>query len=534
VSTASRLGRARDWPLRRRFTASVVLAAVLLVVATALTTASLVRVASAQSRVTDTFFDAARTSSDLLTAYLDQETGVRGYLLTDDPRFREPYTRGLGEEQSAVDRLTRRLVHEPALLTELDRVRAAAVRWRSGYAGQTLADVSRGRSADVTKPEQDRGKQLFDDLRRDYGRFDQAVLAARRTATDDLDRGRTVVALAFGGLAGFVVVALVGLGFALRRWILDPLDAVRADVRQVAEGHLEHEITAAGPPDLRQVSGDVEGMRRRLLRSYTEQLAATRTVEQQREQLQQQTDDLRRSNAELEQFAYVASHDLQEPLRKVASFTELLQRRYAGQLDERADSYIAFAVDGAHRMQRLINDLLAFSRVGRVGVTRGDVPLGEALQRALENLQSGIDESDAEIELTGEPLPTVTGDAGLLTQVFQNLIGNAVKFRRPGVAPQVRISCRSDGPAWRLDVQDNGIGIDPEYADRVFVIFSRLNRREDYPGTGIGLALCKKIVEYHGGRIWVEATEGPGTTIGMTLPQATPPQVEDGTEEVAE
>jgi signal transduction histidine kinase len=169
-------------------------------------------------------------------------------------------------------------------------------------------------------------------------------------------------------------------------------------------------------------------------------------------------------------------------------------------------------------MQRLINDLLAFSRVGRVGVTRGDVPLDEVVTRAQDDLAAVIEESGATVRLEGEPLPTVTGDAGLLTQVFQNLLSNAVKFRRPGVPPEVRISCRRDGDAWRLDVQDNGIGIDPEYADRVFVIFSRLNRREDYPGTGIGLALCKKIVEYHGGRIWLDPTAGPGTTISLTLP----------------
>ena len=512
------------WSLRRRFTVAVVLAGAMVSALGVVVAVTFVEVGDTQARVTQTFYSAVRQSSSLFTAYLDQETGVRGYLLTSDERFLTPYSDGLGEEDRAVTELRRLLAHDPALLAELADLHRDGRAWRDGYATAVVDQVRAGRAQTVTAEQQAAGQRLFDRLRRSDDAFQRTLQAARAAAVEDLGRGRAVLGLAFGALALLVLVALVGLGLALRRWILEPLDAVRADVGAVADGDLDHEVTSSGPPDLHAVAADVERMRRRLRRAYAQQVATTRTLERQREQLEQQTDDLRRSNAELEQFAYVASHDLQEPLRKVASFTELLQRRYGGQLDERADTYIAFAVDGAHRMQGLINDLLAFSRVGRVGVTRTEVPLAAVLRRAQDDLSGAAEEAGAVVEVVEEdgavPLPTVTGDAGLLTQVFQNLLGNAIKFRRPGVPPRVRISCRPDdgGTLWRIDVTDNGIGIAPEYADRVFVVFSRLNRREDYPGTGIGLALAKKIVEYHGGTIRLGTAPGPGTTISFTLP----------------
>jgi light-regulated signal transduction histidine kinase (bacteriophytochrome) len=234
------------------------------------------------------------------------------------------------------------------------------------------------------------------------------------------------------------------------------------------------------------------------------------------EQLTEQAEELRRSNRDLEQFAYVASHDLQEPLRKIASFTQLLQKRYGGQLDERADQYIDFAVDGAKRMQRLIQDLLGFSRVGRVGGEVVDVDLAQALAEATGNLDEAIAESGAVV--THDELPVVRGEAPLLVQLFQNLVGNAVKFHHPDRPPRVHVSAERVGDAWQLECRDNGIGIDDQYADRVFVIFQRLHPKDVYDGTGIGLALCKKIVEFHGGRIWIESHDGDGTSIRWTLP----------------
>ncbi|HIH02539.1 MAG TPA: PAS domain-containing protein [Methanoregulaceae archaeon] len=225
---------------------------------------------------------------------------------------------------------------------------------------------------------------------------------------------------------------------------------------------------------------------------------------------------LRRVNTELERFAYVASHDLQEPLRKVASFCQLLQRRYAGQLDERADQYIAFAVDGAQRMQRLINDLLAFSRIGRLTTGFTEVDLNKVMGDVAGQTEAALQYSDA--ELTWGEMPTIRGEEPLLTNLLVNLVSNSVKFRRPDVPPKVHVSARLVDGEWEISCRDNGIGIEPEFADKIFVIFQRLHSKDAYPGTGIGLAIVKKIVEYHGGRVWVDTDADEGTTIRFTLP----------------
>jgi PAS domain S-box-containing protein len=225
---------------------------------------------------------------------------------------------------------------------------------------------------------------------------------------------------------------------------------------------------------------------------------------------------LERSNAELEQFAYVASHDLQEPLRMVASYTQLLQRRYEGKLDAQADRYIHFAVDGAQRMQTLINDLLALSRVGTQGRAFQPVDIAEVVRRALRWLGQAIEESGGRVEVG--PLPVVRGDAGQLEQVFQNLIANALKFRRPDVPPLVAVTAERRDDEWEITVRDNGIGFEQQFAEQIFVVFQRLHTRAEYAGTGVGLAICKKIVERHGGRIWAESVPNEGTTFYFTLP----------------
>jgi PAS domain S-box-containing protein len=233
--------------------------------------------------------------------------------------------------------------------------------------------------------------------------------------------------------------------------------------------------------------------------------------------LEERTQELLRSNAELEQFAYVASHDLQEPLRAIVSYLQLIERRYKGNLDERADRYIGHAVDGARRMQVLINELLTYSRVGRRGGAFVPVDCEVIFEQAVANLRSAI--ADSEAQVTRGPLPTVDGDPTQLLQLFQNLIGNAIKFRAEA-PPHVEITAERNAGEWQFAVRDNGIGIAPDYHDRVFVIFQRLHGRDEYPGTGIGLAICKKIVERHGGRIWIESEPGAGTTFRFTIPEA--------------
>jgi len=226
-------------------------------------------------------------------------------------------------------------------------------------------------------------------------------------------------------------------------------------------------------------------------------------------------EELRRSNQELEQFAFVASHDLQEPLRKVVSYCQLLERRYHSRLDSEGQEFLRVIVDGSKRMSDLIKDLLSFSRVGTQGRPFEAVALETLAAEAVDTLKEKIGESGARV--SWDALPTVSADRGQLGQLFLNLIGNALKFRGER-APEVRLSAQRDGASWRVCVRDNGIGIDPQYRDQVFVMFKRLNARGKYPGTGIGLAICKKIVERHGGRIWVESKEGEGASFYFTLP----------------
>jgi len=227
-------------------------------------------------------------------------------------------------------------------------------------------------------------------------------------------------------------------------------------------------------------------------------------------------EELARSNAELELFAYVASHDLQEPLRMIASYTQLLARRYKGKLDADADEFIGFAVDGASRMQQLIQDLLSYSRLTTKGKALNLTQAEVACNSALENLQESVKESNAQVNVG--PLPGVFGDATQLTQLFQNLIGNAIKYRNER-RPEIRVAARPHGNEWTFSVQDNGIGIEPQYSERIFQMFQRLHTRKEYSGTGIGLAVCRKIVERHGGKIWVEAQPGQGSTFLFTIPR---------------
>ena len=247
----------------------------------------------------------------------------------------------------------------------------------------------------------------------------------------------------------------------------------------------------------------------------TERAQHQTKLKEQADKMAELVEDLQRSNSELEQFAYVASHDLQEPLRMVASYCQLLQRRYHGTLDQDANEFIGFAVDGAGRMQQLINALLSYSRVGRSDRPRRRVSLQEAAEMACRDLQKAIEDAGATVDIDG--LPNVCGDSVELRQLLQNLIANAIKFRADA-PPEVRLTATRDGSDWIIAVADNGIGIAPEYAERIFLIFQRLHAREAYPGTGIGLSVCKKIVERHGGQLRVESDGKSGSTFLFNLP----------------
>ncbi|MGB7758308.1 MAG: PAS domain S-box protein [Bryobacteraceae bacterium] len=259
------------------------------------------------------------------------------------------------------------------------------------------------------------------------------------------------------------------------------------------------------------VSQDAEGKATRMV-GVALDITERKLAEQ---ALLRRTEELKRSNTELEQFAYVASHDLQEPLRMVSSYMQLLSRRYKGKLDSNADEFIGFAVDGAKRMQQLINDMLAFSRVATTGRDFKPVAADAALKQALSNLKAAVEESQANV--TFDPLPVVSADSGQLTQLFQNLIGNAIKFRRRE-PPRIHVSAERRAKEWVFSVRDNGIGIEPQHLDRIFVIFQRLHTAAEFPGTGIGLAISKKIAERHGGHLWVTSEPGAGSVFYFSIP----------------
>ena len=472
-------------------------------------------------------------AANLTAAYLDQETGVRGFALSHDESFLAPYADGVAHAAEA-DRAIRGYLPTPQVTASLDRIAAAGVAWRRDYAEKAIARIRATPAGTTPKLKENIGKVRFDALRAQVTALNDAIAAERASARDRVHSGLrnllTLTSLAFGG----VLVAGLLIWWALRRLVLGPLDRLAAETRAVAAGDFGRRVIVTGPAEIRELTDDVEAMRKQIAEALTEALAAEREIRTQAELLTRQADelelqavDLRRSNDELEQFAYVASHDLQEPLRKVASFCQILQRRYGGQLDERADQYIEFAVDGAKRMQQLINDLLAFSRVGRTTDRMEPVDTGVIAAHAIDALAETVAETGARVEV-GD-LPIVHGDDALLTQVFQNLIGNAIKFRAPDRPPVVTIAAEREDEFWHFRCEDNGIGVDPEYADRIFVIFQRLHSKDQFSGTGIGLSLCKKIVEYHGGRIWLDTDRNgaAGSVVHWTLPVEPAPNLRD-------
>jgi signal transduction histidine kinase len=508
IATAAEDAASR-WPLGRIIAVGMLAVGAVLIAAIVVASLALNTLNDDRGQVVNTLDPAALDGSQLYAALLNQETGLRGYLLSGQQSFLGPYNAGLAAQRHDVKSLGPLLAGLPVARTKLATTLHNIARWRSAYAAPAIKQVA---ATGTPMPGGDiaTGKAEFDSIRSPMAEFQSYLAAQRKQAVAKLHGSATVLDLAGVVSAIMLLLVVIALGVGVRAAAIRPIARLAADARQVASGDFDHEVDPSGPREVHTLAVDMNRMRRRILRELSTVRAANVTLEA-------RALELERSNAELEQFAYVASHDLQEPLRKVASFCQLLQRRYIGQLDARADQYIEFAVDGAKRMQALIDDLLAFSRVGRVERDAVLVSAASALSQARVNLTTEIRKSGAVIQTT--ELPVVKAEFSLLTSLFQNLVGNAIKFRgdKPPVIAVAAV--RQDG-AWLFSVADNGIGIAPEFADRIFVIFQRLHDRTAYAGTGIGLAMCRKIVEHYGGKIWLDTEYHPGAKFNFTLPVA--------------
>jgi len=516
VSDAGRVHRRGDrrraLSLRSRLALLLGGVAVFLLITLGLQLLSQTRLARERDDLIDRLDGAAEAVGDLRSAVIDQETGVRGYALSDDEAlFLEPYERGRNEADDALARLHTLIGDAPRLAAEVDTAADSLATWRREAAEPVLDPATAAQAS--TPAALDDGRALFDQLRGDIDVLDAGVQRALDIDREQLDDAyRLVMVFMFLQVAGIIVLG-AAISLALSRQVLRPLAHLGADARRVASGEVGHRVVGRGAPELVSLGADVEAMRSRIVAELGELTEA-------RADLQRQTEELVRSNDDLEQFAYVASHDLQEPLRKVSGFCQLLEKRYADQLDDRAREYIWYASDGARRMQDLINDLLAFSRVGRTTEAFEDVDLGEVADEVTSTFAEVIEATGATVRV-GD-LPTVKGDRRLLAGVLQNLVGNALKFHGED-PPAVDVSAVA-GDEWTISVTDNGIGIEPDYAEQIFTIFKRLHNKNEYEGTGIGLALSKKIIEFHGGRIWLGDGRGPGATFCFTLPiDAVPP-----------
>ncbi|TDB87150.1 sensor histidine kinase [Actinomadura sp. KC216] len=486
----------------------------LLLVAFAQTGSALYENNEARDVLIDQVDPAALEQFQLSAAVSAQDTAIREYAMDGGPERLADYRAAIAQEAASAARMRRLLAGVSGgadVVRLLDTAIADSRAWRSAFADPVAA----GPGGQGLRPEQSRlSRRLLDQARRDMTPL-QAGLTRLHDRTADRLRSRAAAVMwSIGAALAIVVLAGLALTVLIRRTVLIPVSTLTGRVRAVAQGDFGHPLDVPGPSEINELAAIIDAMRHRIIDEWRATVEQTRLLDEQAE-------ELRRSNAELEQFAYVASHDLQEPLRKVASFCQMLEHRYGDRLDDRGRRYIEFAVDGAKRMQALINDLLSFSRAGRLTDLEESVDLNDVARRALDDLAALREETGARVDV-GD-LPAVPGDRAQLVRLFQNLVGNAIKFRRPDEPPRITIDARRAGDEWEFRCADNGIGIEPRHADRIFLIFQRLHPRDRYTGTGIGLALCKKIVEYHGGRIWLDTAAAPGpeaagTTFHWTLP----------------
>ncbi len=487
---------------------SVIATMVVLVIACSVVGVTVFARASQASNNLISSLGPARTALvDMQSTLVDQENAFRGFLLTHDSDFLQPYFQGDLTLQRDVADAKHQLTGHAKALGELQALEQQITAWKSAYAEPFIQTAQQGGVVGLAQLEA--SETAFNQLRGQFVSVENEL---------DAERDWTFV-----GMLGVFLLSVCFIVLLVHLMVLKPLRLLQRQARQVTEGAFDTPLTPSGPQDIRALSSGIDAMRAKLVESLDNTESQRAELLKQKETLDAQAEELRRSNEELEQFAYVASHDLQEPLRKVASFCQLIEKRYGETLDDRGKQYIHYAVDGAKRMQVLINDLLTFSRVGRVNDRRERVELQACLDSALDRLEYAVIECRASI--VQRPLPAVTGDPTLLSMLWQNLVGNALKFRSPERPPEVSISWAPDPeqPGFvRVSVADNGIGIPPVFAEKVFVIFQRLHSREAYSGTGIGLALCKKIVEHHGGRIWLDPEREVGTRFTFTLPAAAP------------
>ena len=508
----------RQWTLRQRVTALCVLTAAVLTFLAAGATTAAVANRDQLDYLLDQIGPMRTAADDFEAALVDQQTAVRSYVLNGLSIDLERYREQMRNELAAANAIANSDAANQQIKDQLRTASDLAKRWRGDIADPAIAARSAGDKVGAEARLNDPTGVAFDDVRAAAVAMRDSTKLVRDAAIASIKDTSTTLLFVLVVAVILVIAAGVALVLALQTTVVGPLTDLASQVRRVARGSYRTAIMSTGPPELQRLAGDVDSMRQQIASDLAEVEAARRQIEETNELLEQQAAELVRSNRDLEQFAYVASHDLQEPLRKVASFCQLLQRRYQGQLDERADQYIAFAVNGAQRMQRLIVDLLAFSRIGRATTGFVDVDLNQMMADEVAQLDLSADPAGAEV--TWSDLPVVRGEEPLLATLFANLIGNGLKFRRPDEQARVRISARLHDEMWEISCVDNGIGIEDAHAERVFVIFSRLHARETYPGTGIGLAIAKKIVEYHGGTIWIDTTYKDGTAIRFTLPAA--------------
>jgi signal transduction histidine kinase len=406
----------------------------------------------------------------------DAETGERGYILTGEDSYLEPYLHGLSAASRSIEQVRKLTADNANQQHALDRLEPIIAVRLSELRERVEVRRKQGLTAGITAVREGAGREYMDQIRAAVAsmKSEEERLLTRRSAELTASSQRTRTILVLGDLLGLVFLGIAGV----------------ITQREIVQRRKAEE-------EVRKVNADLE------------RKVAERTAE-----LAERAKDLERSNMELQQFAYVASHDLQEPLRTIASFTQLLAKRYADKLDDKAREFIGFAVDGSKRMQTLINDLLSFSRVGTQGKALTAVRCDAALDTVLRNLKRAVEESGAVI--TRDALPVVLADDLQLGQLLQNLVGNAIKFRGDK-RPRIHIGAERNGKGWKISVGDNGIGIAPEHYERIFIIFQRLHTKTQYAGTGIGLAICKKIVERHGGRLWIDPTPGGGSTFSFTI-----------------